>query len=63
MNTDIDRVESGDFDGKTFSFRIHSPTLSRLQTGKQYVVEATRTDAGYVVDQNQWTKRAQPSGR
>lgn len=53
----VDRMESGHFDGKTFSFRIHSPSLSGLETGKQYVVEATRTDAGYEVDQYQWMNR------
>ena len=61
----VDRVESGNFDGKTFSFRIHSPSKSGLETGKQYVVEANRTDAGYEVDQYQWMNRThnQPPNR
>ena len=55
----IERVDFGEFDGKTFSFRIHSPSKSGLETGKQYVVEATRTRAGYEVDQYQWINRTQ----
>jgi hypothetical protein len=53
----VDRIQSGEFGGKTFSFRIHSSSKSGLETGKQYVVEATRTDAGYEVDQYQWMNR------
>jgi hypothetical protein len=53
----VDRIESGEFDGKTFSFRIHSPSKSGLETGRQYVVEAMRTGAGYEVDQYQWMNR------
>lgn len=60
----VDRIESGNFGGTTFSFRIHSPVKSGLEVGKQYLVEATRTDAGYTVDQYQWMNRTrnQPSG-
>ncbi len=53
----VDRIQSGEFGGKTFSFRIHSPSKSGLETGKQYLVEATRTNTGYTVDQYQWMKR------
>ena len=53
----IDRVESGDFYGKTFSFRIHSARKSGLEAGKQYVVEATKTETGYAVYQYQWMNR------
>jgi hypothetical protein len=53
----IDKIESGEFAGKTFSFRIHSPSKSGLENGKQYVVEAIRTDAGYEVDQYQWINK------
>ena len=53
----VDKVESGKFDGKTFSFRIHSPAKSGLETGKQYRVRATKTDRGYFVDQYQWMNR------
>ena len=54
----VDRIEAGDFSGETFSFRIHSPSRSGLESGKQYVVEANRTDTGYKVDQCQWMERA-----
>ena len=53
----VDRIQSGEFGGKTFSFRIHSPSKSGLETGRQYVVEATRTTTGYAVDQYQWMNR------
>lgn len=61
----IERVESGEFGEKTFSFRIHSPSKSGLETGKQYSVEATKTDTGYFVDQYQWLNgtHAQPAAR
>jgi len=49
----VDRVDSGEFSGKTFTFRIHSPSKSGLTTGKQYLVEATRIGTGYNVDQYQ----------
>jgi hypothetical protein len=54
--THVDRVVSGDFSGMTFSFAIHSPTLSRLQVGRTYTIKATGTDKGYVVDELQWVK-------
>jgi inhibitor of cysteine peptidase len=50
----VDRVVKGEFKGKTFQFRIHSPALSGLKAGQKCVVEAKRTADGYTVDQNQW---------
>ena len=54
----VDSIRSGELGGKTFALRVHSPSKSGLETGKQYVVEATRTTTGYAVDQYQWMKRA-----
>jgi hypothetical protein len=54
--THVDRVVSGDFSSTTFSFVIHSPTLSGLQVGRTYTIKATWTDKGYVVDELQWMK-------
>ena len=54
--THVDRVVSGDFFGTTFSFAIHSPTLSGLQVGRTHTIKATWTDKGYVVDELQWMK-------
>ena len=54
--THVDRVVSGEFSSMTFSFAIHSPTLSRLQVGRTYAIKATWTDKGYVVDELQWMK-------
>jgi hypothetical protein len=51
----VDRVVKGQFKGKSFQFRIHSPSLSELEVGKKYTVEAQRTKDGYTVDQYQWT--------
>jgi predicted secreted protein len=53
----VDRVTKGQFQGKTFQFRIHSPSRSGLETGQKCTVEAKRTADGYVVDQNQWMMR------
>jgi hypothetical protein len=52
----VDRIISGEFVGKTFDFRIHSPTKSGLEVGKQYIIEATLSQDGYIVDQYQWRK-------
>lgn len=57
----VDKVVSGKFTGTTFTFTIHSPSLAGLQVGKTYTIKATWTDAGYVVDDQQWRKRAQVS--
>ena len=54
----VEEVLLGDFGGKTFAFRIHSPAMSGLEVGKQYTVEAIRTVDGYSVDQDQWWLRA-----
>ena len=50
----VDKIISGQFAGKTFAFRIHSPAKSGLEEGKQYRIKATRIETGYVVDQYQW---------
>ena len=52
----VDKVISGKFTGKQFSFRIHSPSKSGLEKGKQYKVEAELIEEGYNVDQYQWMK-------
>jgi hypothetical protein len=52
----VEQVLSGDFPGKTFSFRVHSPAKSGLEVGNQYKIEAKRTTDGYTVDQYQWKK-------
>ena len=54
--THVDRVVSGDFSGTTFTFAIHSPTLSGLQVGRTYTIKATWIDKGYAVDELQWMK-------
>jgi hypothetical protein len=54
----VDRIKSGEFAGKTFAFRIHSPSRSGLKEGGQYEVKARRTATGYAVDPAQW----QPGG-
>ena len=53
----VDRVLSGQFSEKTFSFGIHSPTKSGLAVGKQYEIRATWTGQGYAVDELQWLPR------
>ena len=58
----VDHVLSGNFNGKTFSFRVHSPTESELEVGKQYKIRAEKTDSGYTVDQLQWTLNKPDTG-
>ena len=52
--TRIDRVVSGDFAGKEFSFAIHSPAASGLEVGQQIQLHAEWTGKAYVVDPLQW---------
>ena len=52
----VDKIMLGEFSGKTFSFRIHSPAKSGLEIGKQYKIVARRTPEGFAVDQYQWMK-------
>ena len=58
----VEKVSAGDFKGKTFSFRIHSPSMSGLEIGSRYTVEAWKTDRGFELDEHQWmTRRNQNS--
>ncbi len=52
----VDKIVAGDFLGKTFSFRVHSPARSGLEVGKQYKIIAKRIPEGFAVDQYQWMK-------
>jgi hypothetical protein len=52
----VEKVISGEFAGKKFSFRIHSPSKSGLEKDEKYKVEAELTEDGYKVDQYQWMK-------
>ena len=52
----VDKIISGLFTEKTFSFRIHSPVKSGLKVGLKCIVKATKTQTGYLVDQYQWMK-------
>jgi inhibitor of cysteine peptidase len=51
----VDRVLRGQFKGKSFQFRVHSPAKSGLNVKGKYTVEAKRVDGKYTVDQNQWS--------
>ena len=50
----VDRVEHGEFPGRKFSFRVHSPSRSGLEKGRSYQVRAEWTEDGYTVDEFQW---------
>lgn len=52
----VDKVVSGSLPHKTFSFRIHSPSKSGLEAGKQYTINIEETANGYTVDQYQWSR-------
>jgi hypothetical protein len=45
----VDRVLVGTFQGKTFSFPVHSPERAGLKAGEQYEVTAVRKGDGYAV--------------
>jgi hypothetical protein len=48
--TRVESVESGEFSGATFTFNVHSPALAGLRLNRAYVIKATKTDGGYLVD-------------
>ena len=60
VTVQVDRVVRGQFQGKTFQFRVHSPEESGLKLNGKYTVEANRSDGKYTVDQFQWTRPAAP---
>ena len=57
VTMNVERVLSGEFVGKTFTFRVHSPSKSGLVVSRSYTVEAKWTGDGYEVDQLQWRRR------
>jgi hypothetical protein len=48
----VDRVVSGTFSGDAFTFTVHSPAQSGLRVGRSYIIKATKTVEGYVVDES-----------
>src|SRR2546421_3165503 len=48
----VDRVVSGTFSGKTFSFTVHSPAQAGLRVGRAYTIKAHWTIEGYFVDES-----------
>jgi len=47
----VDRVVSGEFTGRTFTFTVHSPAGAGLRVNRAYIIRATRTDGGYAVSE------------
>jgi hypothetical protein len=62
----VRKVVSGEFDGSSFEFAVHSPARAGLKEGDSFTVRAVWKDGGYTVDEKQWRqpKRLQtrPSG-
>lgn len=50
-STEIEAVESGSFNGKSFSFRIHSPAKADLEVGGRYRFHATYKDGTYTLSE------------
>ena len=53
VSAEIQTVETGNFDGKKFSFRVHSPGRAGLVVGKRYRFHAVKADRGYTIDESQ----------
>ena len=47
----VSSVTSGEFSGATFTFTVHSPAQAGLRVNRDYVIKATKTDGGYLVDE------------
>jgi len=52
VETRVLKVLRGTFDGKTFAFRVHSPSRSNLAVGQVITVEAWRVPEGWRVPDN-----------
>ena len=46
----INQIIKGDFRGKQFNFRVHSPSRSELEMAHTYIVKAKSSPDGYIVD-------------
>ena len=56
VTTRILKILKGTFDGSHFSFRIHSPSKSRIEVGQELEVHAERIPEGFRVDPIQFLK-------
>ena len=62
----VNSVASGEFSGATFTFTVHSPALAGLRVNRAYIIKATKTDGGYLVDELKLEEvrgRKKPPGR
>ena len=62
----VESVESGEFAGATFTFTVHSPALAGLRVNRAYLIKATKTEGGYLVDELRLEEvrgREKPPGR
>jgi hypothetical protein len=62
----VNSVMSGEFSGATFTFTVHSPAQAGLRVNRDYVIKATKTDGGYLVDEvalEEVRGRRKPPGR
>lgn len=57
VKTKVTKIVKGSFVGSHFSFRIHSPSKSRIEVGQELQVKAQRVKDGYLVDPMQFFKR------
>jgi hypothetical protein len=51
ITTTVEKVKSGRLEGKTVSFRIHSPARAGLAKGERYQFNATGINGGYEVSE------------
>ena len=49
--TRVESVASGEFAGATFTFTVHSPAQAGLRVNRTYLIKATKTEGGYLVDE------------
>ena len=62
----VNSVTSGEFSGATFTFTVHSPAQAGLRLNRDYVIKASKTDGGYLVDElalEEVRGRRKPPGR
>ena len=62
----VESVVSGEFSGATFTFSVHSPALAGLRVNRAYIIKATKTDRGYLVNELRFEEvrgRKRPPGK
>lgn len=60
---EVNRLVSGEFSGRTFTFTVHSPARIGLRVGMTYRFEAAWSNGKYVVNDRKWMQAVDGGSR